>query len=91
MLFLVGQKWENAVKEHIRYSDNLVKLGGHDSDDDKGDDVVLPLGSLQDTLQVQLNPFMVHYGKLNGLDCIKESNIIFKKCSVFKNCFLIIG
>lgn len=60
MLFLVGQKWENALKEHIRYSDNLVKLDGRDSDDDKVDDIVLPLGSLQDTLQVQLNPFMVH-------------------------------
>lgn len=48
---LIRVKWENALKEHIRYSDNLVKLDGRDSDDDKVDDIVLPLGSLQDTLQ----------------------------------------
>jgi len=48
------QKWENAFKEHIRYSDNLVKLDGQALRDDKEDDnVVLPLGSLQDTFQVK--------------------------------------
>lgn len=49
---LIRLKWENAFKEHIRYSDNLVKLDGQSLRDDKEDDnVVLPLGSLQDTFQ----------------------------------------
>lgn len=45
------QKWENVLSSHIAYASQLVTMGGHISDDDEYGEDVLPLGSMQDTLQ----------------------------------------
>ena len=47
------QKWENAFNEHITYSTHFVHQGVTVSDDEDDLDI-LPLGSMQDVLQVMV-------------------------------------
>ena len=47
------QKWETAFNEHITYSTHFVHQGVTVSDDEDDLDI-LPLGSMQDVLQVMV-------------------------------------
>jgi len=46
------QKWVTAIKEHIAYSKQWSLEGARVSDDEENEDDLLPLGTIQDTLQV---------------------------------------
>ncbi len=48
-VFLLDQKWETAIAEHVAFSRHYTRVA---ADDESNDEDVVPLGSMAESLQV---------------------------------------